>query len=181
VAGVQALDAALAAQDVQAVAAMLPVVWDRMAAAELEVPFAALFGGGLAEVGLPPEASALAFRIALLSPGYEAAASARSAAGVTEAFLIGLARGRPDSPAPDSLARAIAPAFINPVPAPDTLALLQNGQIGEAILLAVDQIGDGVQGNLPLVTQGLSLLRLAGLEATARQTALQLMLLERRG
>ena len=181
VADVQALEAALAAGDAQAVARILPGAWGRMVAAELEVPFATLFAAPLGKLALPPPVSALAFRIALLSPDYKAAAEARAPADATETFLIGLALGAPDSPAPDSLGRAIAPAFRAPSPGLDTQALVQDGRIGEAILLAIDQIATGLRGNLPLVTQGLSLLRSVGLEDAARRTALELMLLERRG
>lgn len=181
VADVQALDAALVAGDDQAVARVLPSVWSHMTASELEVPFAALFGAPLSKLTLPPAQSALAFRIALLSPDYQAAAKARTPADPTEAFLIGLALGKPASPAPDSLGRAIAPAFLRPAPGLEAQALIQDGRVGEAILLAIDQIGSGLRGNLPLVTEGLSLLRLAGLEDAARRTALELMLLERRG
>ena len=63
-----------------------------------------------------------------------------------------------------------------------TLALvLEERRLGEALLMAADRIGRGVQGDLRGVTEGLSLLRLAGLEDIARRTALELMLLERRG
>jgi hypothetical protein len=47
--------------------------------------------------------------------------------------------------------------------------------------VAIDNIGRGVEGDLRGVTEGLSLLRLQGLEDMARRTALELMLLERRG
>jgi hypothetical protein len=53
--------------------------------------------------------------------------------------------------------------------------------MGEAILLAISRISRGVQGDLTGVTEGLAFLRHVGLEETARRTALQLMLLERRG
>ena len=49
------------------------------------------------------------------------------------------------------------------------------------IIVAIDNIGRGVQGDLRGVTEGLSLLRLVGLESVARRTALELMILERRG
>ncbi len=181
VAGVQALDAALAVGDAQKVAQILPGVWDRMVAAELEVPFAILFAAPLGKLDLPAPVSALAFRIALLSPDYQAAALAREPADATESFLIGIARGAPEGTAPDSLGRAIAPAFRSPSPGLDAQALLQDGRIGEAIVLAIDQIGTGLRGDLPLVAQGLSLLRTVGLEDAARRTALEMMLLERRG
>jgi hypothetical protein len=49
------------------------------------------------------------------------------------------------------------------------------------LLLAIDQITRGVTGELRGVTDGLALLRHVGMEDTARRTALELMLLERRG
>ena len=52
---------------------------------------------------------------------------------------------------------------------------------GEAILAAIDKIERGVQGDLDGVTDGLALLRKVGMERAARRTALELMLLERRG
>ena len=82
---------------------------------------------------------------------------------------------------PDRLARAIAPAFTAPQASETAAALVQGNRLGEAILAAIDDIADGVQGNLAGVTQGLSLLRLVRLEGVARRTALELMLLERRG
>ena len=59
--------------------------------------------------------------------------------------------------------------------------LLDQNRTGEAILTAVDRITRGVQGNLDQVTEGLSILRMIGLEDVARRTALQLLMLERRG
>jgi putative component of toxin-antitoxin plasmid stabilization module len=59
--------------------------------------------------------------------------------------------------------------------------LLEENRKGEAILVAIDSIARGVQGDLRGVTEGLSLLRAAGLEGVARRTALELMILERRG
>ena len=60
-------------------------------------------------------------------------------------------------------------------------AFLQATKEGEAALLAIDKVMSGVQGDLRGVTEGLTVLRHLGLETTARRTALQLMLLERRG
>jgi hypothetical protein len=182
VAGVQALDAALQAKDADKVALVLPGIWQAMVTAELEVPFAALFGPAVSQLPLPPEAAALAFRIALLSPDYEGAAAARNPVDGGERFLIGLAKGNiAGLAAPDSLGRAIAPAFLAPAPGLPAQALVKDGRIGEALLIAIDQIGSGLRGNLPSVTEGLSLLRAVGLEDAARRTALELMLLERRG
>ncbi|MDZ4094694.1 MAG: hypothetical protein U1D35_07265 [Paracoccaceae bacterium] len=182
----QRLDIALTASngdaDVTAVALALPLVWQRMQEAELEVPFAALYADDLFGLPLEGAAGALAFRVALLSPHYEQAAVRRVPADSEEAFLIGLARGALQGVTPpNSMARVIQPAFLRPELSPEAAALLSENRLGEALLLAIDRIGRGVQGDLRGVTEGLSLLRHVGLEDVARRTALELLLLERRG
>jgi len=183
VAAFQRFDEALTRGDVVALDTTLPRVWDRMVEAELEVPFAQLFGEALMQQPLTGAASDLALRVALLSPGHEKAALARDPGGdAVEAFLLGVARGDVAGlTAPDSLARAIAAAFAAPDPGPELAALLDGNRLGEAILGAIDRVARGVQGDLSGVTQGLSLLRRVGLEDVARRTALELLLLERRG
>jgi hypothetical protein len=159
-------------------------VWAVLAERELEVPLAEVHGAALAALGLDGAAGALAFRIALLAPGYEAAALARSPADADEGFLIGIARGQVSAPPPpDGMARAIAPVFggrMPVLPAP-LQGLLDQGRSGEAALVAIDRITTGVLGELRGVTEGLTLLRRLGMEGAARKAALQLMLLERRG
>lgn len=179
---VQDLESALEKADPVATARALPIVWAQMTAAELEVPFAALFAVPLSKPALDPDAAKLAFRIGLLSDQYEGLAASRVTSDATEAFLIALARGQvAQAVAPDSLGRAIVPAFAAATPSPEALLLLEQGRLGEAVLMAIDQVGRGVQGDLRGVTEGLSLLRHVGLEDVARRTALELMLLERRG
>lgn len=182
VAAFQDFDAALTAKDPARVAETLPKVWAMMVEAEIEVPFATLYADALGAMSLEGAAGALAFRVGLLAPGYGRVAAARTAADPFEAFLIGLARGDLTGlTAPDSLGRTIAPAFLSPAPAPEGQALLEQGRIGEALLMAIDAIATGVQGDPRGLTAGLSLLRLAGQEDVARRVALELMLLERRG
>ncbi len=179
----QRLDEALVKDDIAGLDAALPRVWDQMVGAELEVPFAQLFGPALLQQPLTGASADLALQVALLSPEYERAALARDPGGDAVAmFLLGVARGDlAGLTPPDSLARAIAAAFVAPDPGPDLGALLDGNRLGEAILGAVDQVAQGVQGDLKGVTQGLSLLRRVGLEDVARRTALELLLLERRG
>lgn len=182
VSAVQDFEDALASGDPAALSRSLPVVWAQMLERELEVPFALLYAAALSSQTLNSDIAGLAFQVELLSPQYERISSAHSARNPTETFLIGLAQGQLEGlVAPDSLGRAIAPAFTAPAPAPEALLLLEQGRIGEAILMAIDRIGRGVQGDLAGVTEGLSLLRQIGLEDVARRTALELMLLERRG
>jgi hypothetical protein len=146
------------------------------------VPFAALYGERLGSVVLTGDAAKVAFRVGMLSPSYEKLARARAVTDVAEVFLQGLARGSVEGlVAPDSLGRAIAPAFVLAEPSTASLQMLDEGRLGEAILMAIDQVSMGVQGELRGVTDGLALLRHVGLEDVARRTALQLMILERRG
>jgi hypothetical protein len=178
----QDFESALGSGEVARVAATLPPVWARMQEAELEVPFAFLFGQALIDLKLEGEAAAIALRVALLSPYLESAARRMTPTGAQETFLVALAKGDPTSVVPpDSMARAIAAAYRTPTLPAEGKALLDGNRTGEAILLAIDSIGRGVQGDLRGVTEGLSLLRAAGLAGVARRTALELMILERRG
>ncbi len=178
----QRFEVALNANDPGAVAVALPQAWAMMVDAGLEVPFAELFAKRLLRLPLTEDAAALAFRVALLSGQYEVAANARTPKDTGEAFLIGLARGNLQGVTPpNSLARAIAPVFVRATPPTDLLTLLDENRLGEAILHAVDRIERGLHGDLRGVTEGLALFRHVGLEDLARRTALELMLLERRG
>lgn len=178
----QRFETALSAGDPGAVAKALPIVWQFMSSAELEVPFSLLFAQELAHLPLTGEAASIAFRIGLLAPNYEATALIRKPESQREAFLIGLAKGDlTGATPPDSLSRAIAPAFTRPSVSVEMTRLLDQNRTGEAILAAVDRITRGVQGNLDQVTEGLSILRMVGLEDMARRTAIQLLVLERRG
>ncbi|MFN3723940.1 MAG: hypothetical protein ACK4VZ_12920 [Paracoccaceae bacterium] len=178
----QRFETALRAGDPGAVAQRLPAAWVKMAEAELEVPFAILFAEDLSRLPLTGPAGRIAFEMALLSPDYEALARVRKPETMRETFLIGLATGSlAGAVAPDTLGRAIAPAFLRVGASPEFAALMGQRRMGEAILLAIEKIGRGVQGDLSGVTDGLAFLRHVGLEDSARRTALQLMLLERRG
>jgi hypothetical protein len=146
------------------------------------VPFALLFSDRIRRLPLTGEAGALAFRIALLSADYEAAALARQSSDPMEKFLIGLARGSLQGVTPPStMARTIAPAFLRPTPPADIKALLDENRLGEALLMTMDRIARGLHGEARFVTEGLSVLRQVGMDDLSRRLALQLMLLERRG
>ncbi|MCF8486667.1 MAG: hypothetical protein K9G71_15785 [Rhodobacteraceae bacterium] len=178
----QRFETALRTGDPGAVAQNLPAAWQAMTDAELEVPFALLFAEDLARLPLTGDASRIAFEVGLLSPRYGAIAKARSPQSQREAFLIGLATGSLiGATPPDTLGRAIAPAFVRGTITADYATLLDQRRLGEAVLLAINRISRGVQGDLTGVTEGLALLRQAGMEDVARRTALELMLLERRG
>lgn len=178
----QRFESALRAGDAAAVASRLPAAYAKMAEVELEVPFAALFAQDLSRLPLAGDAGRLAFEIGLLSQQFETVARARTSETPRDQFLIGLATGSvAGTTPPDTLGRAIAPAFLQSGMSAEFTALMDQNRMGEAILLAIEKIGRGVQGELTGVTDGLAFLRHIGMETVARQTALELMLLERRG
>lgn len=183
----QRLEAALVKGDVTAVEQRLPLAYARMADVELEVPFAELFAEKLLALPLTADAARIATEISYLPRGYLHLAALRPAPAPDDPralFLSGLAVGRTEGLIPpNSMARAIAPAFASTLPAlPEAArALLDQKRQGEAILLAIDLIQSGLLGEMGKVTSGLALLRHLGLEDAARRTALELMILERRG
>ncbi len=180
-AAMQAFDRDFAASDPGALSVSLPKVWAQMVDAELEVAFAELFGEGLAKLPLQGAAAALAFRIGLVSPAYEAVALGHSGGSVEESFWAAVARGDLATAAPaDQLGTAIRDGFTR-TPPPDLAALVADRRLGEVILRSTLLISKGAVGDVADISAGLSGLRAVGLEDAARRTALQLLLLERRG
>ena len=181
----QRFDAALQAGDTAAVEQRLPLAYARMADVELEVTFATLFADQLARLPLTGDAARIAYDMGLLSPNYARLyKSPHAPQDVRGRFLSGLASGSVKGlGAPDSMARAIAPAFDGSevVLSDDARLLLEQARIGEALLLAMERIEIGLHGEMGKLTEGLALLNKLGLDDTARRTALELMLLERRG
>ncbi|MEI4486478.1 hypothetical protein V8J36_09765 [Frigidibacter sp. MR17.14] len=182
IAAIRALDAALA-DGSDAIYDALPLAWTAMSTAELEVPFAEVYGEKLAGLGLRGEAGETAFRAGLLSPAYESVAQARAPADGVESFLIGLAKGDVTGLVqPDQRGAAVRAAFSRgAAPEASDAALLAGNRVGEAVLAAMEQITQGSRGDLREVTRGLKVLRAAGFEDTARRAALEFLLLERRG
>jgi len=184
IAAFQAFDRALGARDAEDVAATLGPAWDAMAEVDLEVVFAELFATELAEVPLTGAAGQLAWRLQLLSRGYEAAAAAMPAgveATRLDRVLADVARGIASDDPPDARAAAIAAGFDAAGPPARLAGLVEAGRLGEAILRAIALVNDGAAGDYAQLTDGLATLRLAGLEDTARRAALQILILDRRG
>lgn len=178
----QRFDVAMLSGDPGSIARALPKAWAAMEAAELEVPFADLYGERLARLPLTGKPAALAFRIGLLSDSYESIAATHTTANAGERFLSAVAQGDVDAMTPSGPeATSIAHAFTG-VPLGETLSRdLETGRLGEAILQALQLVDTGAQGDLEDITQGLALLRRVGLEDATRRIALQFLILERRG
>jgi hypothetical protein len=180
VAAMARLDAALAARDAGAVSASLPEAQRLMSAAGLESIVAELFAGSLTGLALQGDAAGIGFRLGLLSEGFEAAARAHRPQNDTETFLIGVALGSTDGlRAGNARADAVKLAFDARAELTTPYAeLVQSSRTGEALLLAVEALGEGARGDLRQIAPALTLLRHVGLESAARRIALQLLLQE---
>jgi hypothetical protein len=158
-------------------------VWDRVDA--FQRFDAALQDGDLTKLKLSGDAARIAYDMGLLSPAFARPSNSLHAPDdLRGRFLTGLAQGSVKGlTPPDSMARAIAPAFDGTEVAlsEDATLLLQQARVGEALLLAMSRIEEGLHGELKRLAEGLALMRKLGLEVTARRTALELLLLERRG
>ncbi|MCB1395688.1 MAG: hypothetical protein H6898_08675 [Rhodobacter sp.] len=181
---VQALDEAIHSGDPAAAGAALLDAWPLIQAGELEVAMANLYALPLRQLALTGEAGDLAFRIGLLSEDYETVALALPANAPGEArFLAAVARGLDPALAgsmPGELAPAVALAFGPTPPEPEGLRdRLAQGRLGEEILRVLAQLGG--PGDPRMLAEGLTTLRILGLEDTARRTALESLLLERHG
>ncbi len=176
-AAIQDLEAALDKAAAAQVGTALQDAWQRMRDEGLEMAFAQIFGARLSAADLTGEARALAYRIALLTPDYEAAA-ATPPAGDEAQFLAGLAQGRPDPAlAVTGAGRMIAAAFAQPPqPSPDHAILIDQGMLGQAVLSAALQF-DLASGDSGEMAAALGTLRSVGLEDTARRAALQALIL----
>jgi len=178
----QAFDVALLSGDDAAISKTLPPAWRAMQNAALEVPFALYYGERLPGRALTADAARIAFTVELLSRGFEKAARAYRPQDPRETFLRALALGRLQGvKTTGTLETAIKSAFTEPMPQGPLRELLQKRRLGESILRAMLLLKDGALADPGDITAALSAFRAVGLEAEARRTALQLLLVQRRG
>ena len=182
---VQAFDDALLSGDALTTGPALLQAWPQIQAGELEVPMATLYAQALGQMALPDEAGALAFRMGLLSEAYETVALGldMDRASPEDRFLAAVARGldpAQDGAMPGEVAQAVALAFAPDVTLPaEALDRLAQGRLGEQMLRVLIQLGGPADPRI--LTEGLGILRYIGLEDIARRTALESLLLNRRG
>ncbi len=182
VAAIQALDDAVNRNDTSAISRILPGTWAAMQSQRLEVTFADLFALRLEGLDLSAETENLVFRIKLLSSSYETAAQHLSTVDSQHRFLAELSTGQPQNAATlSALEQAIAAGFAATEAAATHKALLDSGQLGEAILSAAAQLDRSSGGGREDISGAIATLRAVGLEDTARRAAVQLLLLGARG
>ncbi len=182
VAAFQAFDKAMTSKDPKTIARTLPQAWAMMKDAQLEVPFAALYGAELAKLTLSGDSAKVARTVILLSPEYQELTKTLQSSDPSGGFLLAVARGDlANVPPLTDLGTAIAAAYTAPMIPSDIQTLLDQGRMGEAILQAITLLRQGQAGDLRAVTEGLSVVRKVGLEDVSRRAALQMLLLDRRG
>ncbi len=179
---IQALDQAIAADDMARVSAALVQAWSLFAAVELEQALAEMTAETLASLPLTGEGAEALWKLLLLSQEHAERAAELAPETSLGRFIMTLAQGDdlPSSTAHD-MANAIALAFEG-ADLPDTAqSQISAGMPGLVLLDGLRQIADAAAGDLQAATRGLQRLRALGLEQTARQVGIELLLLERRG
>ncbi len=179
---IQDLDDAIARRDGDKVAKTLPKAWDAMASAELEVALAAFYSDVWPDLDLSGEPASLSYRLGLLTDGYESVALDYAPRTQQERLLQAIATGKlANVTVTDPLEVAIVEGFTSSGIPVRLQSLTGENRLGEAILRAIELFTEGSGGDLDQVSDTLGFLREVGLEDTARQAALQLLLLDRRG
>ncbi|WP_298836102.1 hypothetical protein [uncultured Roseobacter sp.] len=167
---VQKLEAALQRPSVAETASALPLAWQAMQSARLEVPFATLFTDDLDRVALTGQPAAIAQRMRLLSPGFE------DAPALPGDLATAIARRTPLPLAAGTARDAAIAAAFSGTPRPDKS---DRQQLGQTILTTLATLEDGAAGDPVALQQALETLRGLGFETTARRAALQVLLLDR--
>jgi hypothetical protein len=177
VAAVQALDAAMASGDADKLARVLPGAWQAMHEGGLAHVLGALYGERIRALQLSGATAGLGFRVALLSPAYEAAAAGHAPADREEELLRAIARGLPPPRAEGMVQLALSGLAQGALPPARVAMLLRSGRLGEAVLIALDDLAAGRAGDPRRMSEALATFRAVGLEATARRAALEYLIL----
>ena len=173
------LDAAFAARNPEAVALALPRAVEALDGADLTAALAdAIYPqvAALRPQGVAAQSAAL--RLGLLSADYEAASNEWSQAeGPHLDAARSVARGEPPSDGGDALDAAVGDAFAAEAPVPDRLGVAaEGGRLGEALLIALDDLSVGAGGDRARLAGALAFLRSVGLEDTARRVGIEVLI-----
>ena len=183
VAAVQRLEEALRRNDGEAAGEAFVAAWEQMREAEIEVAFARLYADRLAGLPLTGRAADTQFRAGLLTERAAEIAAAQDPADPMQAFLAGIATGTLSASGPvppGDMPAAIRDGLVA-APTEAVAQMLDETRRGEVLLDALARLQNGGAGDPAAVAEALAALRAAGLDAVARRTALEILLLERRG
>lgn len=179
---IQALDSALQAQDTDEIAAALMAAWPLFEGVEMENAFAQIFADPIADIALTGAAAQVQWRLLVLAEERLDRASTLAPDTVLGGLVMALAAGRPvPATVTSGYGMAIRSAFASTaLPMPHNL-WLDSAEQGRLLLDALGQIADASQGDTHAAEQGLAMLLALGLDRDARQIAIELLLLDRRG
>ncbi|WGT50211.1 hypothetical protein [Thioclava nitratireducens] len=179
VSAVSALDDALESGKADAIATALPAAYDAMAPEDLVPVLGTLFGDRLAGMDLPGRAGRIAYELSLLTPNYEENALKSAPQSPRAKLLKALAAGdtgtAPATGARDQVLKSVFDA--SPAAPPARYESLLPDQLGLALIEAISDVSEGSKGDYPRLREGLSLLRLAGLETVTRRAAIEMIVL----
>lgn len=184
---VQKLDKALLSGDAGAIAESLAAVYEKLAAVHLVHALAQEYAAQLEllspEPALEPVADIIA--VLLLLAGTDAGVWAEGSQDPDILFAQGLHAGLTLEPAGSLTAEAIAAGFRAPAPASAVadrlISDLAAGRFAPAVLGALDILTSGRQTDPQGIQASLFLLRQAGLNQSAQDLAMQLLLLPANG
>lgn len=185
---VQSLDQALATGDSTALSQALTTAWPQFVSVELEVAFAQMFAEALTEGRVDPTsldttARGIVWHILLLAQTRLDLAAQLAPNTSTARLATALALHETDLPAVDnsSMAAAIAQAFSPDDDTPDNAPQRPATSGGIVLLDGLNNIAHAAIGDPRAARLGLQALLSLGLDSAARQIAVELLLLERRG
>ncbi len=179
---VQSLEQALVRGDSDAISQRLTAAWPLFEAVELETTFASIHAEALADQEFDDTARIKVWKLLLLAQDRLDRAAALAPDTGLGRFIMALAASAPlpDIETPD-MANAIH-AGLTQDSLPDTVqGQIDAGALGLVVLGSLGQIAQAAAGDPRAATLGLQALRAAGLEDAARQIAIELLLLDRRG
>ena len=179
---VQSLERAIAARDPASIGAELVRAWPLFAAVELESAFATIHAETLADLPLDGDGARVLWDMLLLAQHRIDRAATLAPDTELGRFVMALAKG---APLPEitvpPMAAAIHLGFADTDLRAPVQEQLRNDELGLILLSALELVAQAAAGDLHAATQALQRLRALGLEAEARQIAVELLLLDRRG
>lgn len=179
---IQALDNALTLGQPDGISTALPVAWDAMVEAKLTAPFAAIYADRLVRHQLSKDGEEIAFKVALLSPNYEELTADKVPNQPHERFLKAIARGDVAGvPTDDEISQAVSDGFTTLDIDSELKALVDDRNLGAALLVATEMMCHGTAGNLLKLSQSIAFFRSVGLEDLARRGALHALVLDGKG
>ena len=174
----QTLDGAIGSRDGAEIARHLPDALAAARAAGYDVGFSAWMIPALEPLEASGQAGHLGFEIALLAGRADWAAKFASTSREDQ-FVLAIAQGSGGAAlGSDPLGRAVVRGLSALRPGAAYEALINDDRQGEALFRALSQLSEGAAGNPDATAHSLALLRMLGLEALARQLAVELILLD---